>query len=724
MYDFLLGWDIGMRDKFSSFDVARIVKELEAMIGARMRKAYQPHYEQIVLKLNRKGIPSTDLVIVRGKRIYTSQRDRPMPSNPSQFAMLIRKHLNNARLMEVNQYGFDRIIELVFERGIGEIRIVIELFRDGNVLLVDSAGIIIQPLTHVNYSTRIIKKGLEYVTPPASLNPRKLDRVALDQLLDESEHDLIRTLAVRANFGALYGSIACSNADLEESIISNLLTIEERDSLEKSINLMVNELDINESVKIWLDSKDSLEKWTNLDSNTEDRDLLVDTIIEVCPINIPYLENNNIFEIESLSSCFDLIYGMHDAAAFIRREEEKLVSTGQGDHERRAKLTRRSEQQSLAIDRFIQRATINQELGKSIQDNWSHVDDILGQFNIAIKNESWQSIEIKLKNISWIGKINPAKRTIVVYLPDEDGDPGASITLEVDKNVHQNAQRYFEDARSQKNKAIGAKKALENTELSKNMEEKKAAKNAAAGRLRSSKRNKKFWFEKFRWGILANGNLIIGGNDAKGNDNIVKKHLSSNDLYFHADLHGAPSCSLKLNEGFEINDFTSGNIPEGVISLKIVQNISGGIEDARELPSETHQEAAQLAVCWSRAWGSGNASATVFHARPSQVSKTTESGESLGRGSFVVRGKRNWYKDIRLELGMGIGVINGVPLPVVGTAETISKIFPRWAKIIPSKEKKETIANKIAKMTGLSQDDVLSCLPPGGCSIQNHGLIP
>ena len=131
-----------------------------------------------------------------------------------------------------------------------------------------------------------------------------------------------------------------------------------------------------------------------------------------------------------------------------------------------------------------------------------------------------------------------------------------------------------------------------------------------------------------------------------------------------------------------------------------------------------------MAVCWSRAWGSGNAAATVFHARPSQVSKTTESGESLGRGSFVVRGKRSWYKDISLELGIGIGVINGVPLPILGTPDTISSIFPRWAKIIPSKEKKENIANKIAKSTGLSQDDVLSCLPPGGCSMVNHGLIP
>ena len=53
-----------MRESSSSFDVARIVRELEEMKGARARKAYQPHYEQIVLRLNRKGVSPTDLVIV------------------------------------------------------------------------------------------------------------------------------------------------------------------------------------------------------------------------------------------------------------------------------------------------------------------------------------------------------------------------------------------------------------------------------------------------------------------------------------------------------------------------------------------------------------------------------------------------------------------------------------------------------------------------------------
>ena len=82
-----------MREQASSFDVARIVRELSSMIGARARKAYQPHYEQVVIRLNPKGSSSSDLVIVSGRRLYLSQRDRPMPSQPSQFAMVLRLSL-------------------------------------------------------------------------------------------------------------------------------------------------------------------------------------------------------------------------------------------------------------------------------------------------------------------------------------------------------------------------------------------------------------------------------------------------------------------------------------------------------------------------------------------------------------------------------------------------------------------------------------------------------
>ena len=710
-----------MREQASSFDVARIVRELSSMIGARARKAYQPHYEQVVIRLNPKGSPSSDLVIVSGRRLYLSQRDRPMPSQPSQFAMVLRKHMNNSRLIEVKQLGFDRIISMTFEHGSGKLTLIIELFRDGNVLLLDDDGVIIQPLTHAKYASRSLKRGVQYVPPPAAVDPREIDRKKLDKLLDESDDDLIRTLAARGNLGRIYGSAICASASLEEKLKAKDLSNEQREVLDTAITNLLQELANNHSSRMWFENKEILEKWKKA-TDLNEKDELSGDIKEISPIDLKYLNSELSIEIETLCSGYDAAFGSHDASAFIRREEEKLVQIGQDEGEKKAKLERRADQQRNAIERFLSQAAINQELGKAMQDNWSHLEAIINQFNDAISKYTWQEVAEKVREIQWIDRLNPKKGTFVAFLPDEQGEPAASVTLYADKTVHQNAQRYFQDARTLKDKSKGARKALENTEDAKSKQEKRRKKDVAAGRVRGIQRSKKFWFEKYRWAILEGGHIIVGGRDARGNDTIVRKHLNSNDLYIHADLHGAPSCSLKLKDGFTI----LGNVSEsqnGIKSMQIAQNLGDGIDDARELEEAIIAQAAQIAVCWSRAWGSGGAAATAFHVRPSQVSKQTESGESLGRGSFVVRGKRTWYRDLHLEIGMGIGVINGIPLPVCGTVETISKIFEKWIKIVPGREKKESIANKISKATGLIQDDVLSSLPPGGCSIEDHGLM-
>ena len=710
-----------MREQASSFDVARIVRELSSMIGARARKAYQPHYEQVVIRLNPKGSPSSDLVIVSGRRLYLSQRDRPMPSQPSQFAMVLRKHMNNSRLIEVKQLGFDRIISMTFEHGSGKLTLIIELFRDGNVLLLDDDGVIIQPLTHAKYASRSLKRGVQYVPPPAAVDPREIDRKKLDKLLDESDDDLIRTLAARGNLGRIYGSAICASASLEEKLKAKDLSNEQREVLDTAITNLIQELANNHSSRMWFENKEILEKWKKA-TDLNEKDELSGDIKEISPIDLKYLNSELSIEIETLCSGYDAAFGSHDASAFIRREEEKLVQIGQDEGEKKAKLERRADQQRNAIERFLSQAAINQELGKAMQDNWSHLETIINQFNDAISKYTWQEVAEKVREIQWIDRLNPKKGTFVAFLPDEQGEPAASVTLYADKTVHQNAQRYFQEARTLKDKSKGARKALENTEDAKSKQEKRRKKDVAAGRVRGIQRSKKFWFEKYRWAILEGGHIIVGGRDARGNDTIVRKHLNSNDLYIHADLHGAPSCSLKLKDGFTI----LGNVSEsqnGIKSMQIAQNLGDGIDDARELEEAIIAQAAQIAVCWSRAWGSGGAAATAFHVRPSQVSKQTESGESLGRGSFVVRGKRTWYRDLHLEIGMGIGVINGIPLPVCGTVETISKIFEKWIKIVPGREKKESIANKISKATGLIQDDVLSSLPPGGCSIEDHGLM-
>ena len=711
-----------MREQSSSFEISRIVHEISNMIGARMKKAYQPHYEQIVLRLNRKGAPSTDIVIVRGLRIYASTRDRPMPTQPSQFAMILRKHLNNSRLVGVEQFGFDRVIRLVFEHGGGKASIIIELFRDGNVILLDENEVIVRPLTHAKYSSRSIKKGEKYTPPPAAIDPRNITISNLEHILEDSDHELIRTLASRVNLGRIYGSALCSIAGISEEVPSKSLSVEERGSIFEALKKMLGDLDKGSGANIWLYDLESLNLWKKADDESG-RDSASSGIIQFSPIDLPSMDSSLKISVPTLSDAYDFIFGSHDAAAFIRREEEKLVESGSRAEDEGSKLARRANQQKLAIEKFKQRAAITQELGRAIQENWEHVDSIIYQLNDAVVTKGWQQIAEIIHEIEWIDSVDPASQRFVAFLPDEDGDPGSSVTLDSSKTVHQNAQSYFEEARVQKSKAEGAIIALEKTERSIERAVKRAAKDAAAGKLRAKSRARRFWFEKYKWAVVSGGNFLIGGKDAKGNDALVKKHLSLKDLYFHADLHGAPSCSLKLKDGLVPNNSSEVFIPQGVASLQISQSLGGDLEDARGLEESILQEGAQIAVCWSRAWGSGGAAATAFHARSTQVSKTTETGESLSRGSFVVRGQRNWHRNIPLEMAIGLSTVNGVPLPLSGIPKTISRICKRWIKITPGREKKESIANKISKATGLAQEDVLSCLPPGNCFAEDFGLL-
>jgi hypothetical protein len=65
-------------------------------------------------------------------------------------------------------------------------------------------------------------------------------------------------------------------------------------------------------------------------------------------------------------------------------------------------------------------------------------------------------------------------------------------------------------------------------------------------------------------------------------------------MYLHADLHGAPSCSLRATQGFAIDEEPFGQLPPGVVSYRIVDKLG----DER-ITDEKLKEAATLALCWS-----------------------------------------------------------------------------------------------------------------------------
>ena len=323
------------------------------------------------------------------------------------------------------------------------------------------------------------------------------------------------------------------------------------------------------------------------------------------------------------------------------------------------------------------------------------------------------------KQIPWIVSMNPAERTFVTVLPDDNGQPkGVQAILRLDDSVHQNAQYFFETARKQKSKTKGATEALEETNIQLKRARKKEVKAKESGRLSKIKRSKRLWFENHRWSMTSGGHLLVGGKDAKGNDAIVKKHLSGSDMYLHADIHGAPSCSLRASQGFVIDDYRPGHIPDDIPTFKLVDKLGDERIDDKKLT-----EAATLALCWSRAWASGGGHGTVFAVKPAQVSKTAQTGEFIGKGAFIVRGQRQWFRDLDVRIGIGIIAINGVPLLMSGMPELIRKTCPRFAILSPGVTKKDRLANRIYKNTGISTDEILAVLPGPSDVVEEQGIL-
>lgn len=136
---------------------------------------------------------------------------------------------------------------------------------------------------------------------------------------------------------------------------------------------------------------------------------------------------------------------------------------------------------------------------------------------------------------------------------------------------------------------------------------------------------KQLWFEKFTWFISSDGYLVLGGKDAQQNEMLYRRYLKKGDVYVHADLHGAPSVII-------INSPSTPDAP---------------------IPPSTLSQAGSLAVCASSAWDS-KAGMGAWWVNADQVSKSAPTGEFLGTGSFMVRGKKNFLPPAQLLLGFGL----------------------------------------------------------------------
>jgi predicted ribosome quality control (RQC) complex YloA/Tae2 family protein len=259
----------------------------------------------------------------------------------------------------------------------------------------------------------------------------------------------------------------------------------------------------------------------------------------------------------------------------------------------------------------------------------------------------------------------------------------AMVTIEIDDaridvdpymGVEKNADRLYTEAKRIRSKKEGAQSAIEDTredledvkqrreEWTEPGEEEETEAEEAVERDYLSMgsvpvRYDEQWYERFRWFRTSDGFLVLGGRNADQNEELVKKYMEPSDCFFHAQAHGAPVTILKATE------------PD---------------EAARDvdIPDSSTEEAAQFAVSYSSVWKDKKFSGDVYEVDPDQVSKTPESGEYIEKGSFVIRGDRNYYRDVPVGVAIGIKcepdtrVIGGPPDAIEPRAETSVRLEP------------------------------------------------
>ena len=505
--------------------------------------------------------------------------------------------------------------------------IIVELFDKGNIILLDEDNNIILPLKRKRLSTRDISSKIEYEFP----EDRGINPITVTEKEFKEVFNDSESDVVRTlainGLGSLYA----------EEVIKRANEITELDKNTPNNELTEKQLEgLYEGFKDLFDnlSEDTIRPQIVKSENKED----------VVALDLKKYDDFEKTYFESFNEACDEFYSKKVNTS-IKNTRESAWNKKVNKFEKRLRL------QQETLD--------NKTLKKAKKDGMAEA-------------QIYESID----------------KLGVLTLRIDD----TTLNIDPKLTIPENAENYYEKAKKAKRKTKGAEIAIENTK--KQLEDIKAKKDIAMENIAVPKKRVKKnlkWYEKLRWFVSSDGHLVIGGRDANSNESVVKKYLEPNDIYLHADIHGASSTAIKLN-GDDVND-------------------------------NLLKESGEFAASFSSAWSMGFTSQDVFWVHPDQVTKTPESGEFLAKGSFVIRGHRNYIRGARVKLAIGIIDYEGKRI-MAGPIESLEKHCDNYVVIKPGFTKKEAIAKKIIHKINeddlLTLDDIIRVLPSGKCDIDEE----
>ena len=571
-------------------------------------KMRHPSLSDVILILSTTGIWIT-------KMNFRTFEDSPIISS-------MKSEIERAKFESIEQIGDERVAYLKFRHLDGRLRILVaEFFRKGNVIVCDENNVILTILNPVEVRHRILRTGMTYQSPP----PRGINifDLSIGDLLELRDKEIDPDIEVEKWFGR---NISLSKKYIEEVITRARMKHRKLSDTTRGDIEVVFEL----TRKLVFDV---------CDTSTHKPLVVLDNAGR--PINVIPFRLESITEGAAFVPHETLMEAVDSVFSEVLIEEGSSTRTVVLDN-KIAVLEHDYNQQNQAESEVIAKSNAIRKLAQELITLPNAVTDI--------QDKSLSSV--LEKNSSKIVTIAGKKFLEIVdeSIPFESRLPRISSLL---FDRAKELERGCQSIRIAKSKLV---EQMEDLRRRADLLQKKVAVKPQV---------EKEWFERYRWFIGREGLLCIGGRDASSNSAIIRKHLTDQDLVFHAEVHGSPFFVIK-------------NVPSN---------------DAEQLKTSL-LEAAQATVSFSRAWKDGLSVADAYWVIPDQVKKGAPTGQFLPKGSFVIQGKRNFVKGVEIRLALGVIILEKKYALMCGPQEAVKKKSIAYCVLLPGGNDPTNVAKK------------------------------
>jgi predicted ribosome quality control (RQC) complex YloA/Tae2 family protein len=642
---------------FTSFDIAAAVSELKGLIvESRVNNIYQLNEKTLIFKLHKINLPPLRLVMEAGRRLHSTVYAQESPAAPPAFCMSLRKYLRGAWLVGIEQYEFERIVTVSFKTKEGVLKLVVELFGEGNIILTNEKNMIWQALFLKRMRDRnILRNEVLLLPPPSGKNPFKVSLPELEEALKNAgETEVVRTTARLLGIGGVYAEEILLRAGVDKAKPSKNLTDTEVKAIFDTLQSLLAKI-----------SSGNFEPSIILD---EDRGFL-----DVVPLKLKRYEDLKTQDYSSFNQALDEFYLRVTTAenALASVEVDKLKQEAE-------RLKRMVTEQEKSIREDEAKVTRDKLIGDTIYAHFSELQTFQDKLlNANIAGKDWNTL---------VNEALEAKKTgskPEVYLESFDGRNLAlnlcidnlQFSINLRRSLFDNANEYYERGKRAKQKSAGAFAALEDSKkklakIEKELREAEELKSLKPAEImealskRKVERENKEWYEKFRWFTSSDGFLVVAGKDTVSNEVLIQKYTAQEDVVFHAEISGAPFTVVKA--------------------------------EGKTIPEQTLHEAGEYAASFSRAWRENAGSADVYWVKLDQLSKSGPSGESVPHGAFAVVGKRNWTRSVPLKVAVGI-IVNGETCFVGGPVDAVKAKTKTYVVLAPGDSTGKELLQQILK---------------------------